>query len=159
MKSLLSILLLSAIMVPAFHTGPTLAAAGVNVGVLNCTIEGGVGLILGSSKGMECVFHPVGSGQPEHYVGSISKFGLDIGVTNEAFVGWVVFAPGAIDPDALAGSYVGASGEASVGLGLGANVLVGGFHKSIALQPVSLQGQTGLNIAAGITRLDLEYSE
>ena len=75
------------------------------------------------------------------------------------FVGWMVFAPGAIDPDALAGSYVGASGEASVGLGLGANVLIGGLYKSIALQPVSMQGQTDLNLAVAITRLDLEYTE
>ncbi len=158
MKCLRSALLLAAIIVRAFHTETASAAAGVNVGILNCTIEGGVGWILWSSKGMECTFRPVG-GPPEYYVGSVRKYGLDIGVTNVAFVSWMVFAPGAIDPDALAGSYVGASGEASVGLGLGANVLIGGTYKSIALQPVSVQGQTGLNLAVAITRLDLEYAE
>ncbi len=158
MKFLRSALLLAAIIVRAFHAESASAAAGVNVGILNCTIDGGVGWILWSSKGMECIFHPVG-GLPEYYVGSVRKFGLDIGVTNVAFVSWMVFAPGAIDPDALAGSYVGASGEASVGLGLGANVLIGGIYKSIALQPVSVQGQTGLNLAVAITRLDLDYAE
>jgi hypothetical protein len=134
------------------------AGSGVNVGSLNCTVEGGVGLIIGSSKGMECVFHPVSGGAPGHYVGSVKKLGIDIGVTQQAHVGWLVFAPGAVEPDALEGTYVGASAEATVGLGLGANVLVGGMEKSIALQPVSLQGQTGLNVAAGIGWMDLEYS-
>ncbi len=91
-------------------------------------------------------------------MGSVKKLGIDIGVTNEAYVGWLVFAPGFVDPDALAGTYVGATAQATVLLGLGANVLVGGQRKSIALQPVSVQGQTGLNVAAGIGWLDLEYS-
>ena len=115
------------------------------------------GLIIGSSKGLECVFHPAGGGDQGHYVGSVKKLGIDIGVTNEAFVGWLVFAPGVVDPDALEGTYIGATAQATVGLGLGANVLVGGFRKSIALQPVSLQGQTGLNVAAGIGWIDLAY--
>jgi hypothetical protein len=134
------------------------SGAGINVGSLNCTVEGGAGLILGSSKAMECVFHPVGGGAEGHYVGSVKKLGIDIGVTGEAYVGWLVFAPGAVEPDALEGTYVGASAQATAGLGLGANVLVGGMEKSIALQPVSLQGQTGLNVAAGIGWMNLEYS-
>jgi hypothetical protein len=132
------------------------AASGVKIGSLNCTVAGGVGLILGSSKGLNCIFHPV-SGEPEDYTGSISKLGIDIGVTGETYIAWAVFAPGRLEPGSLAGSYSGATAEASLGLGLGANVLIGGSRKSIALQPLSVQGQTGLNIAAGVARIDLDY--
>ena len=132
------------------------AASGINVGALNCTVSGGIGLLLGSSKGMNCIFHPVG-GPPEDYTGSVTKLGIDIGITGETYIAWAVFAPGKINPGSLEGSYTGASAEASLGLGLGANILIGGSRKSIALQPVSVQGQTGLNIAAGVARMDLEY--
>ena len=153
-----ALFLAAAISFPVMNAATVSADAGVNVGSLNCTVEGGIGLILGSSKGMECVFYPAGGSGPEYYVGSVKKFGIDIGVTNEAFVAWLVFAPGTLDPDALEGSYIGATAQATLGLGLGANVLIGGFEKSIALQPVSLQGQTGLNVAAGIGWMDLEYA-
>jgi hypothetical protein len=132
------------------------AASGVNIGALNCTVSGGIGLLLGSSKGMNCIFHPV-SGPPEDYTGSVTKLGIDIGITGRTYIAWAVFAPGKVNPGSLEGSYSGASAEASLGLGLGANVLIGGSRKSIALQPVSVQGQTGLNIAAGVARMDLEY--
>jgi uncharacterized protein DUF992 len=132
------------------------AASGIKVGSLNCSVAGGVGLILGSSKGMNCIFHPVG-GAPEDYTGSVTKLGIDIGVTGTTYIAWAVFAPGKVNRGALEGSYSGASAEASVGLGLGANVLIGGSKHSIALQPISVQGQTGLNIAAGIARMDLDY--
>jgi hypothetical protein len=137
-------------------TAPASAASGVKIGSLNCSVAGGVGLILGSSKGMNCIFHPV-SGRPEDYTGSVTKLGIDIGVTGTTYIAWAVFAPGKVNRGALEGSYSGASAEASVGLGLGANVLIGGSRKSIALQPLSVQGQTGLNIAAGIARMDLDY--
>jgi hypothetical protein len=137
-------------------TTPVSAASGVKIGSLNCSVAGGVGLILGSSKGMNCIFHPV-SGQPEDYTGSVTKLGIDIGVTGTTYIAWAVFAPGKLNRGALEGSYSGASAEASIGLGLGANVLIGGSRKSIALQPLSVQGQTGLNIAAGIARMDLDY--
>lgn len=159
MKVLKSALYLAAALaLPVISSAPSRADAGINVGSLNCTVEGGIGLILGSSKGMDCVFHPAGGGDLENYVGSIKKLGIDIGITNEAYVGWLVFAPGSIDPDALEGTYIGATAQATVGLGLGANVLIGGLSKSIALQPVSVQGQTGLNVAAGIGWMDLEYT-
>jgi hypothetical protein len=96
------------------------------------------------------------SGRKEHYSGSIGKLGIDIGVTSKSYIKWAVFAPGNIKRGALAGTYVGGSAEATVGVGLGANVLVGGFKKSIALQPVSIQGQTGLNVAAGVSSLTLK---
>jgi hypothetical protein len=142
--------------VSMLSAAPTEAASGVNIGALNCTVSGGIGLLLGSSKGMNCIFHPVG-GPPEDYTGSVTKLGIDIGITGTTYIAWAVFAPGKVNPGSLEGSYSGASAEASIGLGLGANVLVGGSRKSIALQPLSVQGQTGLNIAAGIARMDLEY--
>lgn len=136
---------------------PSIASSGVKIGSLNCSVAGGIGLILGSSKGMNCIFHPVG-GEPEDYTGSVTKLGIDIGITGATYIAWAVFAPGRLDRGALEGSYSGASAEVSLGLGLGANVLIGGSRKSIALQPLSVQGQTGLNIAAGIARMDLEYA-
>src|SRR5262245_22471561 len=154
-KSLVIFAVISACSAGAAIT-PASAASGVKIGSLNCSVAGGVGLILGSSKGMNCIFHPV-SGAPEDYTGSVTKLGIDIGVTGTTYIAWAVFAPGKINRGALEGSYSGASAEASVGLGLGANVLIGGSRKSIALQPISVQGQTGLNIAAGIARMDLEY--
>jgi hypothetical protein len=137
---------------------PADARSGVKIGSLNCRIEGGVGLILGSSRRMACRYHPASGGRPEAYVGKISRLGIDIGVTTKAYMTWAVFAPGRVKRGALAGSYGGASAEATVGVGLGANVLVGGFRKTIALQPVSIQGQEGLNIAAGIAGLSLSYA-
>jgi hypothetical protein len=136
---------------------PVLAKSGVNIGALSCTVDGGMGLILGSSKEMDCRFEPAGGSDSQDYRGTIAKLGIDIGVTGEAYMSWLVFAPGSIKPGALRGSYSGVSAQASVGLGLGANVLVGGLDKSIALQPLSIEGQTGLNLAAGLSRITLEH--
>jgi hypothetical protein len=132
--------------------------SGVNIGSLNCTVEGGVGLIIGSSKSMKCTFTS-SSGKTEKYTGRITKLGLDIGFTTKSFITWTVFAPGQVGKGALAGSYAGGSAEATVGVGLGANVLVGGFKDSVALQPISVQGQTGLNVAAGISGLKLSQAK
>jgi Protein of unknown function (DUF992) len=131
-----------------------MARTGVNVGVLRCTVAGGMGMIIGSSKKVNCHYSG-GSGHDQNYTGKISKLGIDIGVTNEAYMSWIVFAPGALGKGALGGSYAGVSAQATAGIGLGANVLIGGFEKSITLQPVSIQGQTGLNVAAGLTGLTL----
>jgi hypothetical protein len=146
-------LLASLLVVSAFAVTPAVAG-GVKVGVLNCRIESGVGFIIGSSKEVECEFKRTGGGR-EYYNGTIGKLGLDIGVTTDGVLGWIVFAPGKTKRGSLRGSYTGASAEATVGLGVGANVLVGGFKKSINLQPISLQAQTGLNIAAGVASLNL----
>jgi hypothetical protein len=135
---------------------PALAASkGVKIGVLTCDVAGGVGMIIGSSKAVDCSFEGT-IGKREHYKGSIDKLGLDIGVTGKGVMAWAVFAPGKLKAGALAGHYVGASAEASVAVGLGANVLVGGSDKSIALQPLSVQAQTGLNLAAGVASLRLK---
>ena len=136
---------------------PDVAAAksGVNIGSLSCTVEGGVGLLIGSSKDVTCVFRSAKGKRRETYTGNISKLGIDIGITGKSYIRWIVFAPGDVKRGAIAGTYAGGSAEATLGVGLGANVLIGGFKKSIALQPLSLQGQTGLNVAAGVTRLKL----
>ena len=135
------------------------AKSGVKVGVLSCEVDGGVGFIIGSSKGVDCVYRPASGARPEHYSGSIGKLGVDIGITNRTRLAWAVFAPGKINKGALKGSYTGASAEATVAVGVGANVLVGGFKKGINLQPLSLQAQTGLNVAAGIGSLHLRYEQ
>lgn len=142
-----------------FAAAPADAASnGVKIGMLTCNVAGGVGMIIGSSKGVDCVFEGT-VGQRERYTGSIGKFGLDVGVTGKAVMAWAVFAPGKLKSGALAGRYAGASAEATVAVGLGANVLIGGSDKSIALQPVSVQAQTGLNLAAGVASLRLKKAK
>src|SRR5690349_5951600 len=89
--------------------GNAMAASGVKIGVLKCTVDGGVGLILGSKKHMNCDFAPTGGGPDEFYHGRVIKIGLDIGVTEKSYITWLVFAPGKLKPGALAGSYVGAT--------------------------------------------------
>lgn len=128
----------------------------VQVGRLNCTVEGGVGLIIGSSKDATCTLTRE-NGTTETYTGNIKKLGLDIGITGETRIVWLVFNAGdaAYAPGALSGTYVGASGEASLGVGVGANWLVGGSRDSFMLQPFSVQGQTGVNLAVGLTGLTL----
>jgi len=131
--------------------------SGVKIGVLSCDVSAGVGLILASSRSVDCTFERTVGGRNERYKGTIERLGIDIGVTGKAVMAWVVFAPGKLKRGALAGSYAGVSAEASVAVGLGANVLLGGSNKSVALQPLSVQAQTGLNVAAGIAALRLKY--
>lgn len=137
---------------------PQAAAAdpSIKVGILNCSVSNGAGFIIGSSRRLDCVFQSGNRREP--YFGHINKFGLDVGATSTGVISWAVFAPtdGSVGPGALAGSYGGISGEATVGVGLGANVLVGGSQRSIALQPLSLGAQQGLNLAIGIAALTLE---
>src|SRR5262245_65220603 len=130
------------------------AQARVEVGVLTCTVRGGTGFIVGSTKDLRCRFNK--PGRDEFYHGTISKFGLDIGATKQTAIAWAVLAPTArLPPGSLNGNYGGVSAEATVGLGVGANALIGGSNKNIILQPLSVQAQQGLNIAAGIAALQL----
>ena len=130
-------------------------AAHVQIGVLTCKVAGGPGFVFGSSKDLECKFEGI-NGLKEPYHGSITKFGIDIGFTGSSYMVWTVLAPSSNVPEgALAGNYGGVSAEATVGLGVGANALLGGFQQSIALQPLSGQVQEGLNIAVGISELSL----
>jgi hypothetical protein len=123
---------------------------------LTCNVAGGVGFIFGSSKDLSCLFTRT-DGVAERYRGTVKKFGIDIGFTREAQMVWLVFAPGSIAPGSLNGSYAGATAGAAVGVGASANVLVGGSNKQITLQPVSVEGSVGLNVAAGIGEVDLTY--
>ncbi len=125
------------------------------VGSLNCDISGGIGVIIASKKNLTCVFTPAAPGPREVYTGSITKFGLDVGATSGGQMVWSVFAPSNKKFGALAGSYGGASAEATVGAGVGANVLVGGSDRTVSLQPLSVQGQTGLNLAVGVSGMEL----
>lgn len=152
------VLAAAALSLAAAAPSPASADSGIKVGVLTCHVEGGVGFIIGSSKDVECLFKGSG-GRREHYSGSIGKLGVDIGITTDTVIAWAVFAPGKVNRGALKGSYTGATAEATVIAGLGANVLIGGFRKSINLQPISLQAQTGLNVAAGIASLHLNSDE
>jgi hypothetical protein len=130
-------------------------AERTKAGTLTCDISGGIGLIITSHKDVTCMFTPSQPGPREVYVGGINKFGLDLGATAGGEMVWAVYAPTTRRFGALAGSYGGASAEATVGAGLGANVLVGGSDRTVALQPVSVQGQAGLNVAAGVAELSL----
>jgi len=137
---------------------PAHAQGGVRVGTLTCHESAGSGFIFGSTHNLACTFAPA-SGHREHYVGTIRQFGVDIGYTAAAVILWGVVAPSAtLAPGSLAGDYAGATAGAAVGAGVGANVLVGGSSRQIALQPLSIEGQTGLNVAAGIAAVTLRYS-
>ena len=131
---------------------------GMELGVLDCKVEGGAGFIIGSTKDVLCTYRPADKNlAPENYHGTISKIGLDVGVTGETLITWAVLAPNAdlYAPGALAGDYVGASAEASAVVGAGANALVGGSNRTFSLQPLSVQAQTGVNLAVGITEFRL----
>jgi hypothetical protein len=130
-------------------------AGTVKVGELNCDISAGIGMIITSHKLLACTFTPAGGGPREVYTGSITKLGVDLGATSGGVLAWSVYAPTSRQVAALAGHYTGASAEATVGVGAGANVLIGGSNQTITLQPLSIQGQTGINVAAGVTGLDL----
>ena len=131
------------------------AAQGIRAGLLTCDVSGGIGLIIGSQKQVSCLYAPDAAGPQQAYVGSFTRFGLDIGITGGGVMVWAVFTGTVGGPAFLAGDYVGASGEASIAAGLGANVLIGGSNRSVALQPVSVSGQVGLNLAVGIGDLSL----
>src|SRR5258708_3988078 len=130
--------------------------SGANVGSLSCNVAGGVGFIFGSSKDLNCLFTRT-DGKAERYAGSVKKFGVDIGFTKEAHIVWLVFAPGNIAPGALAGSYGGATASGTVGVGVGANVLLGGSNRQITPQPVIVEGSVGLTVAAGPGAVALNY--
>jgi hypothetical protein len=134
---------------------PASADAAVKIGTLRCDVSGGLGLIVTSSKEMRCFFSSA-RGYREGYYGTIRKFGLDLGATSHGVLAWAVFAPTAGERrGALAGDYVGADASVAVGAGVGANALVGGFDRSFTLQPLSVEVQSGVALAAGVASLSL----
>jgi Protein of unknown function (DUF992) len=138
---------------------PAAAQPTVEIGVLECSVEGGTGFIIGSSKRLDCTFRSSEGHEP--YWGRINKLGLDLGTTAGGAMAWAVFAPSrnAMQPGSLAGTYAGVSGEATIGVGLGANALIGGSRRSFALQPLSVGAQHGLNLAVGVAALTLELAD
>jgi hypothetical protein len=145
---------IAAIALSVPFTAPAHAQGGVQIGTLTCNAAGSVGFIFGSTNQLACTFS--GPGRVEHYTGQISKFGVDIGFTQGGILLWTVFAPTAqLGPGSLAGTYGGATAGATVGVGGAVNALVGGNNNTISLQPVSFQGNTGLNVAAGIASMTL----
>ncbi|HEX2216609.1 MAG TPA: DUF992 domain-containing protein [Xanthobacteraceae bacterium] len=144
----------AATLIGAFAPSPA-SAQSAKVGTLDCDVSGGIGFIIGSRKEVTCMFTPTARGPREVYVGIMSRFGLDIGATGAGQVVWAVFADGVARRGTLAGIYSGASAAASLAVGLGANVLVGGAGRAVALQPLTVHAQTGLNVAAGVTELQL----
>jgi Protein of unknown function (DUF992) len=141
--------------IAAAFAAPAGAQGGVNVGTLTCNVSSGWGFVFGSSRALNCTFAGAG-GRYDYYVGNISRFGVDLGYVQGGVLIWTVIAPTAvIAPGSLAGGYAGGTATATVGVGVGANALIGGSGNSIALQPLSLQGTTGLNVAAGVGAITL----
>lgn len=124
-------------------------------GMLTCRTSPSVGLIVGSTQRLACQFR-ANSGWTQNYVGRMNRVGLDIGITAGGVMAWAVLGSStAARPGALTGRFVGASGDISVGLGAGANILIGGTAQSVSLQPLSVEGQVGLNLALGVAGLTL----
>jgi hypothetical protein len=147
---------ISALLLVVVSATPALTQAQpMRAGGLTCSAAPRVGLILGSRQTLRCLFRSNSGGQYE-YAGTIGRVGLDVGVTGGGRLFWAVFAPTShVGYGSLRGTYVGASGNASFGPGLGANVLVGGSNRTVSLQPLSIEGQFGVNLALGVARLRL----
>jgi hypothetical protein len=130
----------------------------VQMGSLECSLSSSIGLLVASQRNIACNYKPDG-GPPEAYVGTMTRVGLDVGITGGGAIIWAVFSGTNRYAGMLSGTYVGASAEMSIAAGLGANVLVGGSNRSVALQPLSVQGQVGLNIAAGVSSMELHLAQ
>jgi hypothetical protein len=129
----------------------------VQAGTLSCHVAGGFGFIFGSSRALACAFSPT-SGSPEQYNGTINTFGVDIGYMRSAVIIWTVLAPTTtLGPGALAGTFAGVTASVAAGVGVGANILVGGSGNTVSLQPLSISGGVGLNVAGGIGSITLTF--
>ncbi len=130
-------------------------SASVKAGVLTCHVASGWGFVFGSSHALHCAYQPL-KGDVEHYAGRVRKFGVDIGYSEDGIIVWTVLAPTtSLTKGRLQGAYAGATAVAAAGAGGGANVLLGGSSHSIALEPISVEGEAGLNVAAGIAAISL----
>jgi Protein of unknown function (DUF992) len=141
----------------AVMVNSALAQDRVQAGTLVCNTSMELGVIVGSREALNCTFTPSVPGPTESYSGTITKLGLDLGVTTRGVIVWLVYAPTSLRAGELAGTYAGGTAEATIGVGLGANVLVGGSNQTVALQPVSVQGQVGVNLAVGFAELQLRF--
>lgn len=153
------IVLVGMVMAIASYAPAASAQATVRAGYLSCHVASGWGFIIGSSREVKCAYAMTPT-YTEYYTGRITKFGADIGYLQSGVILWAVMAPSVnLGQGALAGDYAGATASAAAGVGAGANVLVGGFKGSLALQPVSIEGQNGLNVAAGVANLSLKFDK
>ena len=140
----------------ASPAGTRAQPAWTQVGVLTCRLNPSIGFIIAGHQSMECTYQPAGPFPPQPYQGAFNTVGLDVGVTAGGILSWTVFAPTTgIPAGALAGEYVGASGDVGLGVGAGANILLGGSGRSFALQPLSVEGSVAVNIAVGVSMLTL----
>jgi hypothetical protein len=154
LKRIAAIVMAFGVLVPC--AGTALAQQRAKVGTLRCNLAPTVGLVVMSRQRLSCTYTPDGPWPPETYVGHVTTVGLDVGVNGGGRMVWAVFAP--VDGryrGALSGTYVGVSADAAVGAGLGANALVGGSRRSVALQPLSIEANTGVDISAGVSELRL----
>lgn len=152
-STLATLALIAMLVTPADAQAP---APWTQVGMLSCKVDPSIGFIIAGHQSMQCRFTQNEPNPPQAYEGALNMVGLNIGITADSVLGWAVFAPTTgISAGALAGDYVGASGAIGIGVGGGANVLIGGSGRTVALQPVSLQGSVALNIALGVSALTL----
>jgi len=127
-------------------------------GMLRCKMNPSIGFIIFGHQSMECRFIPSLPGLAQIYDGALNTVGIDVGVVGAGGLAWAVLAPtSGISAGALAGEYVGASGDVALGAGVGANVLIGGSQRSVALQPVSIEGSVALDVTLGLSALHLRY--
>ena len=154
-------LLLATLALAAMLSVPTAAQAPqswTQVGSLSCKVNPNIGFVIVGHQPMECLFTPNTQTPPQAYDGAINTVGLNVGISAGGVLGWAVFAPTTgVPAGALAGDYVGVSGDIGIGVGAGANVLLGGSGRTIALQPLSLQGSVALNVVLGVSSLKLRW--
>ena len=146
----------------AMFSFPAGAQNWTQVGTLSCKVDPNIGFIIVGHQPMQCVYNQapgaVPQVPPQSYDGAINTIGLSIGISAGSALGWAVFAPTTgVPAGALAGEYVGVSADVGLGLGAGANVLMGGSNRTIALQPLSLQGSAAVNVVAGLSSLKLRW--
>jgi len=138
--------------------GPAQADVTVKTGLLTCHVASGWGFVFGATRSLNCTYTSVDGKKVGKYKGSISKFGIDIGYLQSGVLAWAVLSPSKdVEPSGLAGDYGGLTAGATAGVGGSANLLVGGSNKTISLQPLSVEGNQGFNLAAGIAAISLKY--
>jgi len=130
--------------------------ARTNLPALTCDVSAGIGLVVFQKQDLRCTFHPAKGGPDTYYTGQIADYGVALGAVKEGYLVWgVIAATKTIAPGALAGTYAGVGAQATAGIGVGANLLVGGTGNAFSLQPLAVQGQVGVNVAAGVTSVTL----
>lgn len=151
-----ALLLSTLVLCGAFASEPAGARSRTKVGTLTCDVSAGIGLIIFQKQDLRCTFHPAKGGPDTYYTGQIADYGVALGAVQEGYLVWgVIAATRSVAPGALAGTYAGVGAQATAGVGVGANLLVGGTGNAFSLQPLSVQGQIGVNVAAGITSVTL----